>query len=183
MSLSELLTRVVDLLDRLDVPYMVTGSLAAAYHGAPRSTQDVDLVVEIEREQIEPFVDAVRREGWYVSEESARAAVRDFGQFNVIEAETGWKVDFIVRKDRAFSREEFGRRRKVEALGGTVYMVTPEDLIIAKLEWARLGESERQLRDVRGILAVQGAELDRTYVDHWTEQLGVAETWRSIRSR
>lgn len=181
MSLSELLSRIVHLLDRLGVPYMVTGSLAAAYHGAPRSTQDIDLVVEIEAEKFRPLVEAVTDEGWYVDEESARAAVRDHGQFNVIEADTGWKVDFIIRKDRAFSREEFGRRRPVEALGRTVFMVTPEDLIIAKLEWARLGESERQLRDVRNILAVQ-EELDRSYIDLWTERLGLVESWRSVRT-
>lgn len=162
------------------MPYMVTGSLAAAYHGAPRATQGVDVVIEVTGSQMEPLARAFETTGQYVSREAAHAAVRSRGQFNVIDPEAGWKADLIVRKARPFSRVEFGRRTEVEVLGRPMFMVSAEDLVIAKLEWARLGESQRQLRDVAGILDIQGDALDRAYMRRWIEDLGLQEAWESV---
>jgi hypothetical protein len=84
-----------------------------------------------------------------------------------------WKIDFIFLKPRAFSQEEFMRRVEADGLGMRLFVATPEDLLIAKLEWAKLGESDRQVRDAAGMIATQGGDLDMTYVEGWVERLGL----------
>jgi predicted nucleotidyltransferase len=100
--------------------------------------------------------------------------------FNVLLLESGWKVDLILCKDRAFSRSEFERRIRVDLAGVSVWMATAEDTIVAKLEWARAGESERQLRDVSGILEVAGRRLDRAYIERWVGVLGLRNLFARI---
>lgn len=162
---------------------MVTGSFASSYHGLPRATQDIDLVVNGAPERI---LDAVRRlvdAGFYVSEDAAREAIQSRGQFNVIDSERGWKIDLILRKDRPFSRAEFARREVLDdVFGAPVFMTTAEDLVLAKLEWARMGDSERQLRDVVGILRAQGDRLDRIHIEEWARELGVTAEWELASS-
>ena len=157
---------------------MLTGSLAGSYHGAPRATQDVDLVVDASTEALISLADALRKAGLYLSDEAIREATSSRGMFNAIDPNTGWKVDFIVRKDRPFSVREFSRRKEIEFMGMRLNMARAEDVILAKLEWAKLGDSERQLRDVAEILAVQGQALDRTQIEQGVEELGVEQQWR-----
>jgi len=173
--------RIIGVLSQAEVPHMVTGSLAAAFHGEPRSTQDVDVVVEVLAEQLNSLCDAFDRLGFYVSRDAARAAVRDVGQFNVIDPDSGWKADLIVRKPRPFSEAEFARRKPALVLGHETFVVSAEDLVVAKLEWAYLGGSDRQLRDVVGILEVQGGAFDLEHVDRWVQQLGLRDLWEQIQ--
>lgn len=168
-------------LDRVGVPYMLTGSLAASYHGAPRSTQDIDLVVEASVALLLEVGAELRAAGLYVSDDAIREAHASRGMFNAIDPESGWKVDLIVRKDRPFSRAEFESRREIEFLGLGLSIVSAEDLIIAKLEWARLGNSERQLRDVAEILGVQGSRLNVTRIEEWTAMLELESEWTLAR--
>lgn len=102
--------------------------------------------------------------------------------FNIIDMRTAWKVDLVIRKNRPFSREELARRSELDILGVVVPTASAEDTIIAKLEWAKQGESERQLRDVVGILRVRGENLDRAYIERWVEDLGLAEQWERARA-
>ena len=180
MTLATFLDRIVAILEDRSVPYMITGSLAAAYHGAPRATQDVDIVIEVDDSQVDGLSNAFEGSRQYVSRDAAHAAVLSEGQFNVDDPRSGWKADLIVRKSRPFSRAEFDRRAEVDVLGRSVFMVSAEDLVVAKLEWARLGSSERQLHDVRGILDVQGDALDRKYLLRWVADLGVEDVWRRV---
>ena len=91
---------------------------------------------------------------------------------------SGWKVDFIVRKNRAFSRDKFARRMQLTLLDVPVFVASPEDTIVAKVEWSQQsGGSERQRRDVAGIVATMGEQLDRAYVDRWIGLLGLDEEW------
>jgi hypothetical protein len=99
--------------------------------------------------------------------------------FNVVDHASGWKVDFIIRKDRPFSRDEFARRMKITLLGVPVFVASPEDTIVAKLEWSQQsGGSERQRRDVAGIIATVGDELDRAYIERWVHDLDLADEWK-----
>jgi len=181
MGAGDFLRRLTGILERAGVPYMLSGSMASALHGDPRATQDIDLVVEIAPPTLSALLRALPESDYYVSADAARDAVRLRGQFNVIDMETGWKADLIVRKERAFSRAEFERRHPADVLGVTVYVASPEDVILSKLEWARRGGgSERQLRDVRGVVAAQGKELNRKYIERWIGVLGVAELWESV---
>jgi len=161
---------------------MLAGSFASTYHGDPRTTNDIDLVVDPSREGLERFVRELDPERFYVSTEAAREAFERRGQFNVVLLDSGWKADLILRKDRAFSRAEFERRQPAEIAGVQVYVATAEDTIVAKLEWARAGESERQLRDVIGILEVSGERLDRNYIARWIAELDLKALWDRAKS-
>ena len=178
------LAAIAALLDTAGIPYMVVGSFASAYHGNPRTTYDLDLVIDPSLAQLETLVRAIDPETYYVDLDVARDAFHRRGMFNVIEIATAWKIDLVIRKARPFSIEELRRRQRVEILGAAVAAATAEDTILAKLEWFKAGGSERQLDDVVGIIRVQGEALDRTYIARWAEDLGVGELWdRVIRSR
>jgi hypothetical protein len=178
------LAEAVRALDELGIPYMVTGSLATSYHGRPRSTHDADLVIDPTLEQLEELVSRLTGAGFYADMAGAKQALVDRRQFNVIDIESASKIDLIIVKDRPFSREEFGRRQMVDlAMDHPVAIVTREDAILSKLEWAKKsGDSERQLRDAAGVLELN-ADLDRAYIERWAEQLGVLDAWRVISSR
>jgi hypothetical protein len=180
LTLSGLLQRITSILDDASIPYMLTGSLAAAFYAVPRATQDLDLVLEVSPDQLEGLSEAIVGLGLYMDLGAAREALRQEGQFNAIDPETGWKVDFIVRKGRAFSLSEFGRRRERKLFGQDVSMVSLEDLVIAKLEWAKKGESELQLIDVEALLRNSPPDLDRAYLERWIEELGLGAEWEEV---
>lgn len=181
MTLEAFLRRVASLVEEARIPHMLTGSLAAAYYARPRATRDVDLVIAVSLDEVDGLVRRLEAEGFYVSGEAAREAVRIRGQFNAVDPDSGWKVDWIVRKDRPFSLREFERRRRVEMMGLELPLVTPEDLIVAKLEWSRKGESELQLRDAAAILDQCADELDRAYLERWIARLGLEREWALLR--
>jgi hypothetical protein len=183
MTLPELLADMASRLGAADIPYMVTGSMASSFHGEPRATRDLDIVIDPTPDSLRRLAVALPSEQFYVSREAATEALARHTQFNVIEIATGWKIDFVIRKDRPFSREEFGRRERVKVLGTQAYMASAEDTIIAKLEWARAGDPERQLRDVEGILAVSGDRIDHAYLDRWIHELDLAEMWAHVEPR
>jgi hypothetical protein len=184
MSLTDLVATIAQRLDAAGIPYMLTGSLASSFHGEPRSTRDADMVIDPTPDALRRFVTALAEaEGSYLDADAALDALEQRSKFNVIEVATGWKVDFILRKDRPFSVEEFKRRQRVDLPGGTTYVATAEDMIIAKLEWALAGESERQLRDVSSIASVMGDKLDLEYIERWVAVLGLGALWSRARSQ
>lgn len=179
MTFGQVLAVVIGLLERSGIPYMVTGSLASSYHGEPRSTRDADIVIDPSPESIEPLVQGLLAAGFYVDADVAREAMTARSQFNAIGPDAA-KVDFIIRRDRPFSVEEFRRRQTADLLGTPGFIASAEDVILAKLEWAKATGSDRQLDDVAGILAVTD-ELDLAYLERWAVALGVADAWREIR--
>lgn len=171
------IARVAGALSRSNVPYMLTGSFASAFHGAPRTTHDIDIVIAPTLGSLNALLRQFPDESYYVSRDAALQAYGSEGLFNVVEFETGWKVDFIIRKSRAFSVVEFERRREVQILGTTLFVASPEDVVLSKLEWAKVSESERQVRDVIGILRTQAQSLDLAYLEQWIESLGLGLQW------
>ena len=182
MSEAAPLADVIAALDAQGIPHMLAGSFASTHHGVPPTTHAIDLVIDPSEGSLDRFVRSLEPERFYVSAEAAREAWRRRGQFNVVDLTSGWKIDLILRKERPFSHEEFRRRQPATLLGAKVFVATAEDTVLAKLEWARLGESERQLRDVVGILEMRGDELDRSYLERWTRELGVEELWSRARA-
>jgi hypothetical protein len=178
MSIDDFFGRLIAALERAGVPYMVTGSYASSAHGIPRATNDIDIVIAPSADQLEALIEELPDDRYYADEIDAFEALKHESQFNVIDFATTWKADLIVRKSRPFSSEEFARRRAHTIAGTRVHLATAEDILVAKLEWYKLGESERQLEDAAGIIRRQGAALDRAYVEHWVRQLGVDEEWR-----
>ena len=163
MSVEEIFRRIVGALEATGIPYMLTGSFASSHHGTPRATQDIDLVIAPTEDQLRTLLRQLPDTEYYVSEESALGALTRRGQFNVLDLKTGWKVDLILRKDRDFSRTELARRETAELRGVRLQIATAEDVLQAKMEWAKIGGSERQLEDAAGILSARGEELDRSY--------------------
>lgn len=183
MTLAGFLRSVVEILDAAQVPYMLTGSLAAAYYATPRATQDVDLVVSPEAASLNRVVDGLLEAGYYVDREAALEALRTRGQFNAIDPDSGWKVDLLLRRERPFSLAEFDRRGTASLLGVEVSLASLEDVLISKLEWAKLGDSELQRRDVVQLLDRAAERIDLEYVERWVEELGLGTEWDGVRSR
>jgi hypothetical protein len=173
--------RVVHALDTAGIPYMLTGSFASAYHAVPRATQDIDLVIAPSREQLTGLAQAFPAPAYYCDVDAALEAFERESLFNVIDLATGWKIDFIMRKSREYSHTEFARRQRVVFEGLDLYIATAEDVLLSKLEWARLGESGRQLEDAAWLLRRRSADLDWTYLEGWVERLQVGEQWAAAR--
>ena len=180
MTLVRILRLLVESMEELGIGYMLTGSLASSFHGDPRATQDIDLVIDGERRALDALGARLRESGFYADAEAIKHASEVRGVFNAIDQSSGWKVDFILLKDRPFSRSEFDGRVSAEVAGLSLSLVRPDDMVVAKLEWAKLGESDRQLRDVLGILMVQGPALDRVRIERWVEELALEPQWARV---
>jgi len=175
------LSRLVAMLDAAGIPHMLAGSFASAFHGAPRTTQDIDFVVDPSgEEELLSFVSQASSGGYYVDAGHARDAFRRRRQFNVVDAASGWKADLIIRKERPFSREEFRRRLSTRVLGVDTFVASAEDVVLSKLEWAATTGSDRQLADVEGVVRSKGDTLDRAYIERWANDLGVLDLWRRL---
>lgn len=168
----EFLERLTGLLDKAGIPYMVAGSMSSSLHGRPRATQDADVVIDPTEDQLGSFI-ALLEQGYYISREAALDALHHRTMFNVIDLEGGWKADLIICKDRPFSRQEFDRRRQIDVAGKMLWVVSPEDIILNKLEWMRGRESEVQYSDALGVAVTQWGNLDLGYLHTWAEQLGI----------
>jgi hypothetical protein len=171
--------RLIAALERAGVPYMVTGSYASAAHGVPRATNDIDIVIAPTSAQLRALIAQFPADQYYADDLAALEAFRYESQFNVVDFATGWKADLILKKSRAFSDEEFGRRRNHVVAGVNVSLATAEDILLAKLEWYKEGQSPRQLEDVVGVIRRQRGTLNREYVEHWARELDVEAEWRA----
>lgn len=183
-DLSDFVRRLVTVLDELGLPYMFVGSVASTLYGPPRSTQDIDLVVALAPKDVHRLVAAFPEDDYYVSPEAVRDAVLRRYAFNIIDLESGWKADFMVLKERPFSRGEFERRQRADVFGVAAWVATPEDTILAKLEWSQLaGGSSRQREDVLGVLEMQWERLDVAYLERWAIELGIASVLGEVMAR
>jgi hypothetical protein len=183
MIVPEALQRIAGELNRAEISYMLTGSFASVFYGAPRSTQDIDLVIAVTPAQLQSFIEGLPGGEYYVEEEAASEALQRESMFNIIDLKTSWKIDMIIRKSRAFSQEEFGRRKLQNVQGVPLFVASAEDIIIAKLEWAKIGESHRQIEDAAGILKLRADSLDRAYLDKWMRDLGLTRQWNDAMRR
>ncbi len=179
MSIGALLRALGGLFDAASIPYMVVGSVASTVYGEPRTTFGLDIVIAPSATSLDTLLASIP-ERFYVDADTARDAFQRSSMFNVIDQDTGWKADLIIRKVRPFSIEEFARRRPGIVDGIDAYVASPEDTVISKLEWAKLGASERQIDDVRRLLAMQPT-LDLVYIEHWVGELDLAAQWAEAR--
>jgi hypothetical protein len=181
MSITEVFQHITTALEHAGMEYMLVGSFASTRYSSPRSTQDIDIVISATPEELRIFVEDLKGRNYYAEFEAALEAHRNESLFNIIDLNTGWKIDLIFRKSTAFGQEEFRRRRKIELHGLQVFVASPEDIIIAKLDWAKLGASHRQLEDVAAVLRVQGQALDMAYLQKWISELGLCVEWDRAR--
>jgi len=170
---------VAGILEDLEIPYAIGGSVASGLHGEPRTSIDVDFAVHLDAAQLEPLATELERE-FYVDRQSMREAIEAHRLFNVIHLSSLGKIDFHVCPRSGVFAEELRRARRVRIRRepeGFARIATPEDTILQKLRWYRAGDevSDRQWRDVLGMVKVVGANLDRDYLDRWARELGVED--------
>jgi hypothetical protein len=171
--------QVTSVFESLSVPYFIGGSLASALYGMVRTTLDSDIVAEMRLEHLQPFVSALQAE-FYIDEEMIADSIEHHSSFNIIHRETIFKVDVFIPYQRPFLQSQLARAQKQTF--STVPEVSarfssPEDTILSKLEWFRLGNevSERQWRDILGVLKTRAGELDLAYLQKWAKDLKVSD--------
>jgi len=168
---------VVAQFEKLGVAYYFGGSTVSSIYGVPRSTLDVDIVADLLPKHVPPLVQALQKD-YYIAAPMILDAIARRCCFNLIHYATSYKVDVFVAKNRPYDRAVFEHIRKLQSETASGFFVaSPEDIILAKLEWYRLGDeiSERQWRDVIGVMKVQRNALDRRYLECWAGELGVAD--------
>jgi len=168
--------KVTTALDQLGIPYAIGGSVASSVHGLARTTNDVDIVAGVRAEHVAPLV-AVLEDEFYIEPAAVKAATAQGASFNVIHFDTAFKVDVFVAGTDAFRQAEIARRQTQPLEGSDVYVLSPEDTVLAKLRWYDVGgrTSERPWRDVVGVVKVQGARLDAAYLQEWASRMGVGD--------
>jgi hypothetical protein len=171
---------VTRILEELGVPYLIGGSVASIIHGEPRLTNDIDLVADIREEHVSQLVAALETD-FYIDDRAIRRAIRERNSFNILYLETMYKVDIFIPRGDEWSREQMRLREGknlVEGDDSTVRLVSnPETTVLQKLWWFRRGNevSDRQWRDVLGVLKVQSDRLDYDYLKHWAARLFISD--------
>lgn len=175
---------VTDVLERMGISYAVGGSMSSSVHGIMRSTMDVDIVADLQLQHVPAFVAALSKE-FYADDEMIRDAIEHHSSFNLIHLETAYKVDVFIPKQRVFDQLQLQRRMPSLIMTNpdrTVYVTSPEDIILSKLEWYRMGGevSERQWRDILGVLKTRSGQLDLEYLRKLARMLKVDDLFERI---
>jgi hypothetical protein len=176
----ELLKIVCERLNQINVPYMLTGSLAAHFYAVPRMTRDIDIVVEILDPKVNKLFQAFKN-GFYIDKRSIEEAIKYESMFNAIHEYSCFKIDFIIRKNSSYRSVEFQRRRQLELDGVKIWIVASEDLIISKLDWAKDSLSEMQIKDVRNLMSTVN-NLDVLYIEKWVQSLNLDEIYKKVKT-
>jgi hypothetical protein len=182
---SDLLRRVADTLGILGVRYAVVGSMASTLYGDLRITNDIDVVIDLPLEKVQAFCAEFPDPEFYLSRPAVESAVRKRFQFNIIHPSSGLKVDCFIVGSEAFDQQQLTRAVATPREGGAyvVRFAAPEDVIIKKLEYFRLGGSEKHIRDICGMLKAQGDRIDRDYIQEWAGEMGLTEIWKAVLAR
>ena len=175
----EVTLKVTGVLEALGIPYIIGGSLASTLYGMLRTTQDSDIITEMRLEHVQPFVAALENE-FFMDVEMITDSIRRHSSFNIIHRESMFKVDVFNPDPRPFQRSQLTRAQRQTFEFETTLsanFASPEDTILSKLEWYRLGGevSERQWRDILGVLKVRQGELDLDYLQKWAAELQVTD--------
>lgn len=180
MTQQDIFIKVIVQINNLGFPYMLTGGMVVLFYGKPRTTHDIDIVVEISENNISEIINSFKEE-FYVSEEGIKEALSHRTMFNIIHPETGVKIDFWMLKDVEYDKVVFQRRVKKEIFGKEVYISTPEDTIIRKLLWYKESDIDKHFNDALGIFQIQHENLDYDYIDKWTKELKVSDIWEKVK--
>jgi hypothetical protein len=181
MQLTDLLRTVTTVCEELQIPYVVTGSVASTYYGEFRTTRDIDVVIDLAAWHVRRFCAKFPDPEWHVDPDAAEQSLAMGGMFNLLHVESGLKVDLIAYQDTPANASRFSRARKVTLpSGGTAMFSAPEDVILSKLDFYRQGGSQKHLRDCVGIFRVSGAELDLEYLRNWALRTGVKYEWVTL---
>jgi hypothetical protein len=151
---------------------MIVGSMASNYWGVPRSTHDIDFVIEYNTHDVSRIVQAFEDQ-FFIQESSVKAALRPPFQFNALDNRSALKVDFFGIADDRYDRCRFERRLAITLFGQTAFIARPEDVVLYKLRWYQISPSDRQIKDVAGILSVSSSAIDFEHLRRWADAIGV----------
>lgn len=167
----KLLFKVVEKLDNLEIPYVITGSMAMGFHATQRYTKDIDLIIMLKEAHIDKFVGAFEKD-FYCYKPAVEEGIKQEILFNLIDNDTGFKIDFIpLERNNEFELNKFEQRINVEIEDKHIWIVSAENLIISKLIWIQELVSEKQILDIENLLLIQ--DLDREYLNNWIEKLSL----------
>jgi hypothetical protein len=184
MEQLELLTHAARCFDAHGIRYLVTGALAAVAYGEPRLTNDIDVVAEIGEADIPKLKSCYPEDDFYFEEESARRAVRERSQFNIIHPRSGLKIDVIVSKGSELDLSRFRRARRLMPQEDTpINFSSPEDVVIMKMVYYKEGRSDKHLRDIAGILKISRDIVDLAYIALWAGRLGLEDIWELFQEK
>lgn len=161
---------------RVQIGFMLTGSMAMNYYAQPRMTRDIDIIIALKQSRAEDIINLFG-DHYYISAEAVLQSLKNRSMFNIIHNESIIKVDFIIQKQSEYRIHEFKRRKKVKINDFYTFIVSREDLIISKLEWGKDSSSELQKRD---ILNLMDTEIDRGYIDYWISELGLNHYYQEV---
>lgn len=166
--MKELLKQITEILNKLSIPFLITGSIAYSVYSIPRATRDIDIILEISEYHVFKFIEAIQN-NYYYSESTIRQEVKRKGMFNIIDLASGYKIDLIVLSDDSFEQAKFNHRKSISVFGIEVPLISPEDLILSKLRWIQELESELHKRDIQALL--KNPDLDIKYIKSWCVKL------------
>lgn len=182
MLQQKLLAHVLSVLEQCSIEYMVTGSVASSLQGEPRTSHDIDIVVNLLPASIPSLVHAFSSPQFYLSAESITEAIKQEGSFNLIDTTEGDKVDFWVLTKEPFDQSRFQRRKRQNVFGIWLYVSQPEDTILMKLRWSKeSGGSEKQFGDAVRVYELQYGNLNQEYMDQWIPLLHVEDLWNRLQ--
>lgn len=176
----DFLRALIAALEQAAIPYMLCGSMSSSFHGQPRATNDADMVIDpASADQLNQFLDRLGSE-CYVSRPAAAESLANRSMFNVIDIDSGWKADLMIRKARPYSRQEFSRRQMAVIMGLDVFVVSPEDSILTKLEWSKESQSRLQFDDALSVFQFQRDRLDLDYLRKWAAHLNISDLLEKV---
>lgn len=174
----EILKIVCNKLEEAHIEYMLTGSMAANLYTTPRMTRDIDIVIEIFKRDINRFFSLFQND-FYVEKNDISEAIESGGMFNIIHNDTSIKIDWIIRENTPYGETKFERKNCINLGNSTIWVISPEDLIISKLLWAKDSYSEMQLKDVNNILQSQ-KNIRKDYILKWVNSLDLNEVYQRL---
>lgn len=177
----DVLKDVCQKLDSANVAYMLTGSFASNFYAIPRMTRDIDIVIEIQMKDINKIVKIFQND-FYIERNDICEAVQNANMFNIIHNGLSLKIDFIIRKEHEYRLVEFQRKKRILIDDTPIWIVSPEDLIISKLDWGKESFSEMQIKDVKNLLSsVQNIDID--YMVDWIHKLNLTQIYDKVKQR
>lgn len=166
--MNDFFEKLIEVLNKLNIPYMLSGSVAMSLYIVPRATRDFDFIVHLQQKDIDLFT-ANFEKGYYCDLDAIKDALRTSGMFNIIDHASGFKADFVILKKSRFRQEEFNRRVRMNYFGKTIYVVTAEDLLISKLIWIQDLQSAIQMEDIKNLALIEN--LNWNYLRFWVSEL------------
>jgi len=181
MEQSDLLRHLVRCLEKLDIPYFITGAVASIAYGEPRLTNDIDIVAEINDGHVTKLMECFPEGEYYLDSDAILEAIKRRHQFNIIHPGSGLKVDVMIPKRDAFDESRFARIKRMRPLEDTeANFASPEDVIIKKMEYYKKGSSDKHIRDIMGMLKISAEMIDLGYISSWAKKLHLDDIWELI---